>query len=425
MSKDTDKALDVIGQKLRLKEEIDAPFDEHELSEEEITIAPADEDTSTSKISYKLSSKDIGFNALCQLNLGKAYIYRDGERKKYPANDKQAMNEKWLDFILEGIKNASNPVVVVTDIFTRVTTGNYDEVLPYREQLGYIYRKLNDPAIKDKIIILARGSIEQSIINNGGPDLMQKLGNMLGIPERVTNGGSLITATIKNSYTRETDSISFAHVDRKINTRTTLAKTMKKFSEEHPGYDVYYCTNAKQNWCGAGVTTYRDENGEVKEKTCWYISFGPMYEYDKFNLNRPEIGPYTLNKNWYKIFTDENSNVRMEFVNYIFPDKNKQDTSNYVASVVTDALTASYQDLIATIDANLGKFVEKDSKRARKEILSSIQTAKEKAKEEKLTPKKAPAKRAKKVAPKAEKPKTQDVQDETQSSQEGGEEWNQ
>ena len=422
MSKDTDKALDVIGQKLRLKEEIDAPFDEKELSEEDIVIAPADEDTSTSKISYRLSSKDIGFNALCQLNLGKAYIYRNGERKKYPPNDKQAMNEKWLDFILEGIKNASNPVVVVTDIFTRVTTGNYEEVLPYREQLGYIYRKLNDPAIRDKIIILARGSIEQSIINNGGPDLMQKLGNMLGIPERVTNGGSIITATIKNSHTHGTDSISFAHVDRKINTRTTLAKTMKKFSEEHPGYDVYYCTNAKQNWCGAGVTTYRDEKGEVKEKTCWYISFGPMYEYDKFNLNRPEIGPYTLNKNWYKVFTDEASNVKMEFVNYIFPDKNKQDTSNYVASVVTDALTASYQDLIATIDASLGKFVEKESKRARKEILSSIQDAKEKAKEEKAEPKK-PAPKGKKATPKA-KPQLQEVEDTTQNP-EGGEEWNQ
>ena len=116
----------------------------------------------------------------------------------------------------------------------------------------------------------------------------------------------------------------------------------------------------------------------------------------------------------------------MEFVNYIFPDKNKQDTSNYVASVVTDALTASYQDLIATIDANLGKFVEKDSKRARKEILSSIQTAKETAKaEQQTTSKKPAAKKAKKAAPKAEKPKAPKVQDETQESQEGGEEWNQ
>ena len=94
MSKDTDKALDVIGKKIRLKEEIDAPFDEKQLSEEEIVIAPAEENSSTAKISYRLSSKDIGFNALCQLNLGKAYIYRNGERKKYPANDPQAMNEK-------------------------------------------------------------------------------------------------------------------------------------------------------------------------------------------------------------------------------------------------------------------------------------------------------------------------------------------
>ena len=147
-----------------------------------------------------------------------------------------------------------------------------------------------------------------------------------------------------------------------------------------------------------------------------------MYEYDKLNLNRPEIGPYTLNKNWYKVFTDEASNVKMEFVNYIFPDKNKQDTSNYVASVVTDALTASYQDLIATIDASLGKFVEKESKRARKEILSSIQDAKEKAKEEKAEPKK-PAPKGKKATPKA-KPQLQEVEDTTQNP-EGGEEWNQ
>ena len=59
MSKDTDKALDVIGQKLRLKEEIDAPFDENELTTEEIVIAPADQDNSTAKIAVTAKGAQI------------------------------------------------------------------------------------------------------------------------------------------------------------------------------------------------------------------------------------------------------------------------------------------------------------------------------------------------------------------------------
>ena len=400
MSKNSDKALDVIGQKLRLKEEIDAPFDEKEVAKQTIEIAPAPKDESTARISYKLSSKDIGFNAICQLNLGKAYRMVDGKREKYPTTYKQAMNEEWLDYCLDAIKNASNPVVVVTDIFTRVTTGNYSEVLPYREQLGYIYQKLKDPAIKGKIIILARGSIEQSIINNGGPDLMQKLGNMLGIGDRVTNGGSILTTSLKNSYTKQEDLISFAHVNRKINSRTTLAKTMRSFCDENPGFDVYYCTNAKFNWCGAGMTTYKDKDGQVKEKSCWFISFGPMYEYDKFNTSRPEIGPYSLNKNWYKLFTDESRQVRMEYVNYIFPHKDRQDTSNYTVSTLTDAYKTSLQDLKAYVDESFDKYIEQQERRMRKQLLESVQTTKEQQKQQKPT--KMPVKK---------KPNIQDAKD--------------
>ena len=397
MSHDSDRALDVIGKRLKLLDEINKDFDEMQLRNVDFSIENPTTNGGTSKISYRLSSKDIGFNVLCQLNLGKAYQMIEGRRVKYPTSDKEAMNEKWLDYCLDGIRNASNPVVIITDIFTRVTTGNYENVLPYEEQLGYIYSKLSDPKIKDKIIILARGSIEQSIINNGGPDLMLRLGNMLNMPERVTNGGTLLTATINNSHTGEVDRISFAHVDKKINSRNPLAKAMKAFAAEHPGHDVYYSTNSKQNWWSAGVTTYKDEKGVTREKTCWFVSFGPMFEYDRFNLNRPELGPYTLNKNWYKVFTDEESNVRMEYVNYIFPVKDKQDTSDYVASVVTDALTASYQDLIDACNATLGKFVEKDSKRARKQVLSAITKAKEQAKQTKTTTRKSTTKKVPRV----------------------------
>ena len=181
-TKNQDAALDVIGQKLRQKREIDKPFDEMELMDDELEISTSEEKDLPKTLKYKLKSSNAGLNCLCDLNLGKAYKYsctKDQEgnitsekRSYYPKSYKQALNEKWLDYVLEQIKNAQNPVVVVTNIFSRVTTGNMDDTLPYSEQLRYIYKKLNNENIKNKIVALVRGEKEMQILEQSNIDVM-------------------------------------------------------------------------------------------------------------------------------------------------------------------------------------------------------------------------------------------------------------
>lgn len=112
-----DRALDVIGKKIKLKEEIDQPFDENELKDLVLEIENSKEPQTQKTLALKVYSKDIGFNCLCELNLGKAYqLTKEGKRVRYPKSYKCAMNEKWLDYIIKQIENANNPVVVVSDI---------------------------------------------------------------------------------------------------------------------------------------------------------------------------------------------------------------------------------------------------------------------------------------------------------------------
>ena len=392
-TKNQDAALDVIGQKLRQKEEIDKPFDEDELKDIDLGIEESTEEELPKTVAYKLKSTDAGFNCLCELNLGKAYKYscnKDEEgniisekRCKYPNSYKLAMNEKWLDYTLEQIKNATNPVVVISDIFSRVTTGNCDETLPYKEQLAYIYKKLNDENIKNKIVALVRGEKELEILRYSGIDLMDKLAKMLNMKNKLVDAGFHLTIDINKSKKH----ISFLHFNKKINSVRTLAISMQKYASENPGHDIYFCTNSKTNWYSCGVTTYMDNDGNLHQKPCWYIAFGGMYEYDKFNEKRPEIGPYTLNKNWFKIILDENEAVRADRIDYVYPHSSKIDASSYTASVISDKMSNSFKEMLNQLTPELDKMLEKLTQRSRKQIINVMHDTKQTSKSTKRTSK--------------------------------------
>lgn len=392
-TKNQDAALDVIGRKLRLKEEIDRDFSEDELKDIEFEIEDSSELELPKSLSYKLKSKDAGLNCLCELNLGKAYKYtcivdEEGnitceKRTKYPKSYKQALNEKWLDYTLERIKEATNPVVVISDIFTRVTTGNNEDTLPYKEQLAYIYKKLNDEKIKNKIVALVRGVKEQEILDNGGPDLMLKLAKMLGMENKLVDRGFHLSVNITSHITKKSRSISLLHFNKKLSSVRTLATSMQKYAQENPGHDIYFCTNSKINWYSSGVTTIVNENGETIQKPCWFIAFGPMYEYDKFNEKRPEIGPYTLNKEWYKITIDEHDFVRADSVDYAYPHATKIDASSYTSSVLSEYMSDSLKELFESGSISFEKLLEKLTQQTRKGIISSMHDAEELVKKSK------------------------------------------
>ncbi len=373
---DGKRALDAIGKKIKLKEEIDQPFDENTLKDVNLEIEESKEEQTQKTIALKVFSKDVGLNGLCELNLGKAYkLTNDGRRVKYPSSYKCAMNEKWLDYIIEQIKNATNPVVIVSDIFTRVTTGNNEDTLPYKEQLAYGYKKLKD--IKDKII-LVRGLKEKEIIDNGGPDLMGKLANMLDMKNKLVNAGFHLTLNLSNQKSKQ---VSLLHYNEKINTVRSLAISMQKFANNNPGHDIYFCTTSKTNWYSCGLTTYVTKDGQTATKPCWFIAFGGMYEFDKTNEKRPKVGAYTLNNDWFKIMMDKNNFVRADRVDYRYPHPTKIDSSNYISSVIADTKSNSYKELFNELSASLDKMNERLSKSTSKQITSSIHKAKEKAKE--------------------------------------------
>lgn len=367
-----DRALDVIGKKIKLKEEIDQPFDENELKDLVLEIENSKEPQTQKTLALKVYSKDIGFNCLCELNLGKAYqLTKEGKRVRYPKSYKCAMNEKWLDYIIKQIENANNPVVVVSDIFTRVTTGNNEETLPYREQLAYAYNKLK--TIKDKLI-LVRGLREKEIINNGGPDLMEKLANLLDMKNKLVDSGFHLTIKVNNQKNHQ---VSLLHFNQKLSSVRSLAISMQKFANNNPGHDVYFCTTSKTNWYSCGLTTYVDKTGKTQTKTCWYIAFGGMYEYDKTNEKRPELGTYTLNKDWSKITFGKNGTVRIDRVDYRYPHPTKIDSSNYIGSVVADKKINSFAQLFDSFSSALEKSNEKIIKSTSKEITSAIHQAKQ------------------------------------------------
>ena len=371
--RDPDKALDVIGKKLRIKEEIDREFDENEVISEQFEIEKPQDKTTLQSVRYSLNCKDFGLNVLANLNLGKAYkligeeggeynIPPDAKRIKYSVDDKDAMDEDWLDYIIDKVAGANNSFIILENIFTRVTTGNYEENIPYKEQLKVAYEKFSDPRLKGKFLALVRGNIEQDIIKNGGPDLMLKLGKLLGLEDRVLSN-PVIEVEISNPKLKGKERrISIISVNERTTATKGIFNIMSRFEKTRPGFDIYYNTTAKQNGMSAGMTTSVNENGAVTHKPCWFLCFGPMFEYDKANLNRPSLEPYVPNKAWYKIghsFRILNGkvepSVRVDYEDYVYPHKTKEDFSNFTSAVIGEHI----KDVLSTLEDRATDYMDR------------------------------------------------------------------
>ena len=144
---ENDRALSVIDKKLRTKDNIDSSFDV-EAVEEEVEIldnSALEEDEIISTLSYDVDNNYFGFNVVSNLNLGRAYklvnnehgddfkynISPDAKRVRFPDSELNKINEKWIDHVFKTIASSRNSALVLENIFTRVTTGNYKEILPY------------------------------------------------------------------------------------------------------------------------------------------------------------------------------------------------------------------------------------------------------------------------------------------------------
>ena len=384
---DRDVGLDIIGKRVKQKKIIDEHIDIEDIRDsEEFSIEENNEQVLPETFTYSIKSVDAGFNCLCDLGLGYAYKYTcdkddhgnplkddkgkpiNEKRVKYNFDFKKRLIEEQLDFILDRIKNAENSFVVVSDIFTRVTTGNINEVLPYKEQIKYIFTKLNNEKIKGKIVAFVRGRNEQEISNNGGPDVMKLLADSLGMGDKLINGGAHFNINLDKSN----KSISMMQVDKKLNSNNNAASLMENYALEHPGHDVYFCTNAKQNWLSAGTTTATDKEGNTHLKPCWFISFGPMYYFDKTNERNPERGSYSLNSRWYKLTTSEDEKVRADSWDYTYPSSSERDSSSYVSSVSVDILKQQYDGILNLVESKTKKMLEPGYNRMNKKITKAV-----------------------------------------------------
>ena len=371
--KDPDKALDVIGKKLRIKEEIDREFDENAAIAEDFQVEEPKDENKLQSVAYALNCKDFGLNVLANLNLGKAYkligeeggeynVPPDAKRVKYSASDKDAMDEEWLDYIINKVASANNSFIILENVFTRVTTGNYTENIPYKEQLKLAYEKFSDPRLKGKFLALVRGTIEQDIIKNGGPDLMLKLGKLLGLEDRVLTNPVIEVELTNPKLKGKEKRISIISVNERTTATKGIFNIMTRFEKTRPGFDIYYNTTAKQNGMAAGMTTITNENGEVVHKPCWFLCFGPMFEYDKANLNRPSLEPYVPNRAWYKIghaFRISNGrlepHVRVDFEDYVYPHKTKEDFSNFTSAVIGEHI----KEVLTTLEDRAADYMNK------------------------------------------------------------------
>ena len=167
---ENDRALSVIDKKLRTKDNIDSSFDV-EAVEEEVEIldnSALEEDEIISTLSYDVDNNYFGFNVVSNLNLGRAYklvnnehgddfkynISPDAKRVRFPDSELNKINEKWIDHVFKTIASSRNSALVLENIFTRVTTGNYKEILPYIEQVRFIAKKIKQFDLQNKIVAL-------------------------------------------------------------------------------------------------------------------------------------------------------------------------------------------------------------------------------------------------------------------------------
>lgn len=426
-TKDADKALDVIGHKLKIKEEIDMDFNERKLKDQVVVMQenPKEKPQAIYKLKYNFNNKDFGLNLISGLNLGKAYkltvddlpdppklddgadnseddsleerefvkkklkeyeepnsynIDPNAIRVKYSPNEKEALDEEALDYRINKIKQAKNAVVVIENIFTRVTTSNYKDVLPYKEQLKFIYDKLNDPVLIGKIVALNIGAVEQEIMHYSDLNLMEKLGNMLGIPDKVVKNCSLEIALKDNMIKDGNNTIKIIGFNAPTGATVGIFNAMRRFADTTAGYDVYYNTTAKQNGMLVGETIKMVDGKKVK-KPCYFVCFGPMSEYDKKNLKRQE--PYVLNKFWYNAGFEHSvkngvatSRVRLDFEDYAYPHKEKNDFSSLVSSVISDDIGKAVSSALDNTNELFKQSTEQIVVNARREMSKLIQEEK-------------------------------------------------
>ena len=397
---ENDRALSVIDKKLRTKDNIDSSFDV-EAVEEEVEIldnSALEEDEIISTLSYDVDNNYFGFNVVSNLNLGRAYklvnnehgddfkynISPDAKRVRFSDSELNKINEKWIDHVFKTIASSRNSALVLENIFTRVTTGNYKEILPYIEQVRFVAKKIKQFDLQNKIVALSRGQVEKTIIKNGGPDLMKMLGDVLGIPEKVTGYRTVLIFNLKDPYKKDAK-ISITNFNPPGSTRAKMLENLDNYAQKvAPGFDIYWNTTAKFNGSFGALTTNPTNLNE--KKSCTYICFGPMSEYDSFNYNRPLIGPYSLNRDWFKVGFEHRYNkegqlvsqVSAYFNDYNAPHEHQIDDSNYVSSVIASSVSEALTGIANVVNESLEKTINKTEENARKgtnQFLKAIKKA--------------------------------------------------
>lgn len=384
---ENDRALSVINQKLKTKDNIDSPFTLENVNEEvEVLDTPENqEDDVITTLSYNVNNNYFGFNVISNINLGRAYklennengdefkynISPDAKRFKFPESETNKINEKWIDHVFKTISSSRNSALVLENVFTRVTTGNYKEILPYVEQVRYLAKKIKQYNLQNKIVALSRGQVEKTIIKNGGPDLMKILGEALGIPEKVTGYRTVLIFNLKDPYKKDAK-ISITNFNPPGSTRAKMLENLDSYAQKvAPGFDIYWNTTAKMNGSFGALTT--DPVDISKKKPCIYLCFGPMAEYDMFNFNRPQIGPYSLNRNWFKVAFEHNykngeliSTIGAHFNDYNAPHEHQVDDSNYVSSAIAGSVGEALKEIRKVVFESIEKTIEQTEEDARK-----------------------------------------------------------
>ncbi len=367
MTEKEDGALKTINKALRIKDQIDKPFDVFELINNEVNVLDKSENPQEEiihKLDYKVKNDYFGFNVISHLNLGRAYKLENNEdgdkheynispnakRVKFPESEQNVFNEKWVDHVFNTVKGSRYSAVVLENVFTRVTTGNWQEILPYKEQLRALYKKIKEHGLEDKIIALVRGAREMEILKNGGPDLMAILGDSLKIKDRVTGPKTLISMHLSDSYKKDAE-VTLMNFNPNGNIGAGIFKKMIEFIENQPGFDVYWNSTARCSGMEDAFMTH-DRNDPKKSKPCTALFFGPMCEYDLINTRRG-LPPYTLNHIYFKLSYEHSivkirhedmtvkeemiSKVKAHFNDYNAPHEDKKDSSNYVAAIISDS----------------------------------------------------------------------------------------
>lgn len=371
IAKDANKALDVIGKTLATKEEIDREFNIFEYKNCDMsflddtsdnirhTISPTD--NVDYSVKFKINTENFGFNVISNLTLGRAfelvhneerdkYDYRispDARRARFSDTEMFKLNEKWLRYVLDKISKGKNSILVLDDLFTQVTTGNYRYILPYKEQFAFIVALLEEyPEALKKVVAIVRGPVAKKIIEDGGQDLMKMLAERLDMQTRLVDGDGELRVTVKGPKNKNNE-IKIRSYNPKGHGRKSFFKNFEAFIQDNPGYDIYYNTSMRNNMFSIGITSCV-EGTKMKDKPCGIICFGPMSEYDYFNVKRQNVGEYNKNCWWYRIgfeqknINNENRRVAMpHWEDYTFPHYEKEDT--------IDSLSINGSDMVAEV----------------------------------------------------------------------------